>query len=85
VDSPEGVDLLITGGALIDGSGVPARPGTVASLGARLIIREADWRPAHAARSIDAAGWVVAPGFIDLHSHGGLVVLADPRHEPKVR
>jgi N-acyl-D-amino-acid deacylase len=28
---------------------------------------------------------VVAPGFIDLHSHGGLVILADPRHEPKLR
>ena len=28
---------------------------------------------------------VVAPGFIDLHSHGGLVILAEPRHEPKVR
>ena len=25
------------------------------------------------------------PGFIDLHSHGGLVILADGRHEPKVR
>ena len=31
------------------------------------------------------AGKVVAPGFIDLHSHGGLVILADGRHEPKVR
>ncbi len=38
-----------------------------------------------AARTIDASGLVVAPGFIDLHSHGGLVMLADPRHEPKVR
>ena len=28
---------------------------------------------------------VVAPGFIDLHSHGGLTILAEPRHEPKVR
>ena len=28
---------------------------------------------------------MVEPGFIDLHSHGGLVVLAEPRHEPKVR
>jgi N-acyl-D-amino-acid deacylase len=28
---------------------------------------------------------VVAPGFIDLHSHGALVILADGRHEPKVR
>jgi N-acyl-D-amino-acid deacylase len=28
---------------------------------------------------------VVAPGFIDLHSHSGLMILAEPRHEPKVR
>ena len=42
------------------------------------------WRP-QAARTIDATGIIVAPGFIDLHSHGGLVILADPRHEPKVR
>ena len=28
---------------------------------------------------------MVAPGFIDLHSHSGLMMLADPRHEPKVR
>jgi N-acyl-D-amino-acid deacylase len=38
-----------------------------------------------AGRTIDATGLVVAPGFIDLHSHGGLVMLAEPRHEPKVR
>ncbi len=41
--------------------------------------------PANAARTIDATGKVVAPGFIDLHSHGGLMILADGRHEPKVR
>ncbi|HEX5465884.1 MAG TPA: amidohydrolase family protein [Candidatus Limnocylindrales bacterium] len=38
-----------------------------------------------AARVIDARGLVVAPGFIDLHSHSGLMILSDPRHEPKVR
>src|SRR5918993_1193351 len=37
------------------------------------------------ARVIDAPGQVVAPGFIALHSQGGLVILAEPRHEPKVR
>jgi N-acyl-D-amino-acid deacylase len=36
-------------------------------------------------RRIDARDHVVAPGFIDLHSHGGLMILAEPRHEPKVR
>ena len=82
---PEVVDLLISGGSLVDGSGAPARPGTVASLGGRLHIGDAGWRPAQAGRTIDASGMVVAPGFIDLHSHGGLVILADPRHEPKVR
>ena len=41
--------------------------------------------PANVGRRIDATGRVVAPGFIDLHSHGGLMILAEPRHEPKVR
>jgi N-acyl-D-amino-acid deacylase len=38
-----------------------------------------------AGRLVDVRGKVVAPGFIDLHSHSGLVLLAEPRHEPKVR
>ncbi|MDQ2854355.1 MAG: amidohydrolase family protein [Chloroflexota bacterium] len=82
---PDAVDLLITGGSLVDGSGADARLGSVASLAGRLHLGDVGWRPAQAARTIDASGMVVAPGFIDLHSHGGLVILADPRHEPKVR
>ncbi len=82
--APQAVDLLITGGSLVDGSGSSARPGTVASLDGRLHLGDVAWRPA-AARTVDATGLVVAPGFIDLHSHGGLVMLVDPRHEPKVR
>jgi N-acyl-D-amino-acid deacylase len=38
-----------------------------------------------AGTEIDATGMVVAPGFIDLHSHSGLWLLHEPRHEPKVR
>ena len=37
------------------------------------------------ARTIDATGKIIAPGFIDLHSHSGLWLLHEPRHEPKVR
>ena len=81
---PARVDLAFTGGSLVDGSGAPSHPGTVGSLNGRLLLGEAAWRP-EAGRIIDATGLVVAPGFIDLHSHGGLVILADPRHEPKVR
>jgi N-acyl-D-amino-acid deacylase len=85
VIDPPAVELLIIGGSIVDGSGAPARPGTVASVDGRLHLGDPEWRPAHAARILDAKGMVVAPGFIDLHSHGGLVILADPRHEPKVR
>jgi N-acyl-D-amino-acid deacylase len=79
-------DLLLTGGTLVDGTGAPGRPGTVAVVDGRIrILRPDEPMPAHAAHTIDATGKVLAPGFIDLHSHGGLVILADGRHEPKVR
>ena len=78
-------DLLVAGGRIVDGTGAPARGGSVAILdGVVHIVEPGDAVP-KARRTIDAAGLVVAPGFIDLHSHGGLVILADPRHEPKVR
>ncbi|HET6820069.1 MAG TPA: D-aminoacylase [Candidatus Limnocylindria bacterium] len=81
---PQHVDVLITGGTVVDGSGETRSAGTVGVLDGRLVLGDATWMPP-AARLIDASGMVVAPGFIDLHSHGGLMVLADPRQEPKVR
>ena len=53
--------------------------------GTACAIPPGDVRRSPPRRTIDATGLVVAPGFIDLHSHGGLVILAEPRHEPKVR
>jgi len=82
VSAPE---LLITGGTIVDGTGAPGRPGTVEVRGGRLRIVDSATEPRPAARTIDATGKVVAPGFIDLHSHSGLMILADPLHEPKVR
>jgi len=79
--APETVDLLISGGTLVDGSGSAPRPGTVAVLGGRLHIGAADWVPA-AARTIEAAGLTVAPGFIDLHSHGGYTYEHGPQPLP---
>ncbi len=82
----EHADLLITGATIVDGTGAPGRPGAVAVVDGRIRVIEAGQvAPAHVARAIDATGKVVAPGFIDLHSHGGLMILADGRHEPKVR
>ncbi|HEV7604236.1 MAG TPA: D-aminoacylase [Candidatus Limnocylindrales bacterium] len=83
------VELLITGGTVVDGTGATGRPGSVAVVDGRIRLLEATAAAEvdlpHAAHTIDARGKVVAPGFIDLHSHGGLTILADGRHEPKVR
>lgn len=82
----EPFDLLITGGTIVDGTGTPGRPGVVGVRGDRLAIFSGDDpRAARAAATIDATGMVVAPGFIDLHSHSGLTILSEPLHEPKVR
>jgi N-acyl-D-amino-acid deacylase len=82
----ERADLRISGGTVVDGTGAPGRRATIAVVDGRIRVLDPDEpAPTHAARSIDATGKVVAPGFIDLHSHGGLMILADGRHEPKVR
>jgi N-acyl-D-amino-acid deacylase len=78
-------DILIVNGTIVDGSGEPGRPGTVAVEDGRLRLLTVDEPASPAARTIDASDMVVAPGFIDLHSHSGLHILAEPRHEPKVR
>jgi len=87
VSGPDHADLLITGATIVDGTGAPARGGDLAIRGGR--IREVPTRPGEelppAARTIDARGMVVAPGFIDLHSHAALMILADPDHGAKVR
>ena len=82
-----GPEIRIVGGTIVDGTGAAGRPGTVEIRDGRL--RLSDGRrtrtPDEAGRTIDATGKVVAPGFIDLHSHSGLMLLAEPLHEPKVR
>lgn len=79
------IDIKISGGLVIDGTGSPGFHATVLVNNDRLSIHRGDAKHIHAARTIDATGHVVAPGFIDLHSHGGLTILGEPRHEPKVR
>ena len=81
----ESLDLLITGGSIVDGTGAPARSGDLAISGGRIREIRPGVEPPPAGRTIDARGKVVAPGFIDLHSHGGLMILADPDHGAKAR
>ena len=76
-------DLAIVGGRIVDGSGAPARRADLAIAGGR-IVAIGTVNPRDARASIDAANLVVAPGFIDVHTHADDV--ADhPRAENFVR
>lgn len=77
-------DLLIRGGHVIDGTGNPWFHGDVAVSGNR-IVAVGRALAVKAAKTIDAKGLVVAPGFIDIHSHSDIPVLEDGRAESKVR
>jgi N-acyl-D-amino-acid deacylase len=61
-------DVIVRGGLVVDGTGTPARQADVAIANGR-IAAVGDLGGARADREIDAAGLVVAPGFIDVHTH----------------
>ena len=88
-------EVLVTGGTVVDGTGAAGYPAAVgvsrrwSGASATVHVLRGDDAVLDAIGRtdvrIDARGKVVAPGFIDLHSHSGLMLLANPRHEPKVR
>src|SRR5580700_10242644 len=76
-------DLIITKGHIIDGTGSPwysgdlgIRDGKVAAIG--------NLSASPRKRTIDAAGKVVAPGFIDMLGQSELTILVDPRLPSKI-
>jgi N-acyl-D-amino-acid deacylase len=80
------IDLLIENATVVDGTGAPGKPGSVAVMGDKIrVLGVGAQSSTEVGRRIDATGKVVAPGFVDVHSHSGLWLLAEPRHEPKVR
>jgi N-acyl-D-amino-acid deacylase len=79
----EHYDLLIRGGDLVDGTGAPKRQSDVGIRGDS-IAAIGELGDATADRVIDASGHVVAPGFIDMHSHSDDLLLSDGRALSKV-
>jgi N-acyl-D-amino-acid deacylase len=81
--SPAAYDLVIINGHIIDGTGSPwysgdigIRDGRIAAIG--------NLAAAQRARTIDAHGMVVAPGFIDMLGQSELTILVDPRLPSKI-
>ena len=76
-------DLLITNAQIVDGSGGVPTKGSVA-IAAGKVAAVGDV-PGTAARTIDAKGRTVAPGFIDLHSHSDMPLMTDGNGQSKIR
>ena len=77
-------DVLITHGTVVDGTGAP---GIEADVGVRdgRITAIALHLAGSATHQIDATGKIVAPGFIDMHTHSDFTLLSTPSAESKVR
>jgi N-acyl-D-aspartate/D-glutamate deacylase len=77
-------DLLLRNGRIVDGTGNPWFTGDVAISGDKIVAvgRVPD---GIAVKEIDAKGLVIAPGFIDMHSHSDFLLLEDGNGESKIR
>ena len=74
------LDLVIRGASIVDGTGAPARPGDVGIAGGRIVaVGTVD---DDAADTFDGAGLVVAPGFVDPHTHYDAQLFWDPAASP---
>src|SRR3954452_1870688 len=77
-------DIVIRGGKVVDGAGGPWYKSDVGIRGDR-IAAIGILRAAKAARGVDASGRVVAPGFIDIHTHARRGIFQDPAAQNYIR
>ena len=78
-------DLFLRNGRIIDGTGQTWFRGGVGIAGDAVTIVRSGADNIAAGRTIDVNESVICPGFIDMHSHSDLILLSEPRHEPKLR
>lgn len=83
---PQYADLLLRGGTVIDGTGTPRFAADVAIVDDEIValLQPGDSNGPHVAREIDCSGLVIAPGFIDVHTHDDRAVLDTPEMTAKL-
>ena len=79
--APPVADVILRGGTVIDGGNRPPRIADVVVKG-ETIVAVGDASGWETREVVDARGLIVAPGFIDMHSHADLILLA-PAPRPR--
>jgi N-acyl-D-amino-acid deacylase len=77
-------DVIIKNGIVVNGTGAPEKQLDVGIVGDR-IVKLGALSKEQAKNIIDVDGLIVAPGFIDIHSHSDICLLSNPRAESKIR
>ena len=73
------LDVLLRGGAIVDGTGAPRRRADVGIRDGRIVL---DTEGEDGARVVDIDGLVVTPGYVDIHTHYDAQLLWDPLATP---
>ena len=76
------LDVLLQGGEVVDGTGAKGRRGDIGIAGGRIVLDAERLKAEEAARSVNIDGLVVAPGFVDVHTHYDAQLLWDPMASP---
>ncbi len=77
-------DLLIRNGSIVDGTGAAKYLGDIGVCDGKITEIGLIDAAAESSASINASGKVVSPGFIDIHTHADIALLARPQHLPKI-
>ena len=77
------LDIVVRGGTVVDGTGSPGIRADIGITGDQ-ITAIGDLTNAENRSTLDATDMVVAPGFIDIHSHSDFTLLVDPRAQSAI-
>ncbi len=77
-------DILIRNGTVVDGTGAAKYSGDIGIVNGMITELGVIADNAQAHEVVEASGKVVSPGFIDIHTHADIALLARPQHLPKI-